>query len=95
VSTKTACRAALRVTCDCCKEVAAVPLRAVATLVAYSRVHTGVHYAVDVITGSVLGGAIAPIVVAALTRQLRGGIYAVATNDGKAPAVCERQPCRT
>ena len=58
--------------------VAAVPLRAVAMLVAYSRVHTGVHYPADVITGSVLGGAIAPIVVAALTRQLEAGIYAVA-----------------
>src|SRR5829696_4388748 len=50
--------------------VAAMPLRAVATLVAYSRVHTGVHYPADVVAGSVLGGAIAPIVVAALTRHL-------------------------
>jgi membrane-associated phospholipid phosphatase len=53
--------------------VAAVPLRAVATLVAYSRVHTGVHYPADVVAGSVLGGAVAPIVVAALTRHLEAG----------------------
>jgi len=53
--------------------VAAMPLRAVATLVAYSRVHTGVHYPADVVAGSVLGGAIAPIVVAALTRHLEPG----------------------
>jgi undecaprenyl-diphosphatase len=53
--------------------VAAVPLRAAATLVAYSRVHTGVHYPADVVVGSVLGGAIAPIVVAALTRHLEPG----------------------
>lgn len=53
--------------------VAAVPLRAVATLVAYSRVHTGVHYPADVVAGSVLGGAIAPIVAAALTRHLEPG----------------------
>src|SRR5215203_963350 len=50
--------------------VAAMPLRALATLVAYSRVHTGVHYPADVVAGSVLGGAIAPILVAALTRHL-------------------------
>src|SRR5215207_813714 len=55
--------------------VAAMPLRALATLVAYSRVHTGVHYPADVVAGSVLGGAIAPIVAAAVTRRLeaRGG----------------------
>jgi membrane-associated phospholipid phosphatase len=50
--------------------IAGVPLRALATLVAYSRVHTGVHYPGDVVAGSVLGGAVAPVVVAALTRRL-------------------------
>lgn len=34
----------------------AVPLRALAAAVAYSRVHTGVHYPSDVIVGSLLGG---------------------------------------
>jgi len=50
--------------------VAAVPLRALATLVAYSRVHTGVHYPADVVAGSVLGGAIAPVVVSVLDRRI-------------------------
>jgi membrane-associated phospholipid phosphatase len=50
--------------------VAAMPLRALATLVAYSRVHTGVHYPADVVAGSVLGGAIAPVVVSMLDRRL-------------------------
>src|SRR3954452_15157872 len=49
--------------------VAAVPLRAVAALVAYSRVHTGVHYPIDVITGAVVGGALAPLTTAALDRR--------------------------
>jgi undecaprenyl-diphosphatase len=49
--------------------IAGVPLRALATLVAYSRVHTGVHYPADVVAGSVLGGALAPVVAAALTRR--------------------------
>lgn len=34
---------------------AAAPLRALATLVAYSRVHTGVHYPGDVLAGSLIG----------------------------------------
>jgi membrane-associated phospholipid phosphatase len=35
--------------------IAAAPLYGLATLVAYSRVHTGVHYPGDAIAGSVLG----------------------------------------
>jgi len=31
------------------------PLRAVATLVGYSRVHTGVHYPADVLAGAFIG----------------------------------------
>ena len=34
---------------------AAVPLRALAALVAYSRVHTGVHYPGDVLAGGLIG----------------------------------------
>lgn len=48
-----------------------VPLNAVAALVAYSRVHTGVHYPIDAIAGSVAGGALAPIAVAALEHRRR------------------------
>jgi undecaprenyl-diphosphatase len=39
----------------------AVPLHALAALVAYSRVHTGVHYPVDVIAGAVVGTAVAQL----------------------------------
>jgi membrane-associated phospholipid phosphatase len=46
--------------------IAGMPLRALAALVAYSRVHTGVHYPADVVAGSVLGGAVAPLVGALL-----------------------------
>jgi membrane-associated phospholipid phosphatase len=49
-------------------EVAA-PLSAVAAVVAYSRVHTGVHYPGDVIVGSLVGAVIAPITAAALRRR--------------------------
>lgn len=35
--------------------VAAIPLQAAASLVAYSRVHTGVHYPIDVIAGGAWG----------------------------------------
>jgi membrane-associated phospholipid phosphatase len=34
---------------------AAIPLRALAALVAYSRVHTGVHYPGDVLAGALIG----------------------------------------
>jgi undecaprenyl-diphosphatase len=47
---------------------AGIPLSAAASLVAYSRVHTGVHYPLDVIAGSVTGIALAPLAVAALER---------------------------
>jgi len=38
--------------------IAAAPLYGLAALVAYSRVHTGVHYPGDVIVGSLLGVAV-------------------------------------
>ena len=47
---------------------AGLPLGAAAALVAYSRVHTGVHYPVDVIAGTVMGTALAQVVVALLDR---------------------------
>jgi membrane-associated phospholipid phosphatase len=51
---------------------AAFPLRGLAALVAYSRVHTGVHYPGDVLVGALLGGALA-----------QGTTYALAHYGGK------------
>jgi undecaprenyl-diphosphatase len=46
-----------------------LPLTATAALVAYSRVHTGVHYPSDAIAGSVIGAGLTSAVVAALNHQ--------------------------
>jgi membrane-associated phospholipid phosphatase len=48
---------------------AGIPLSAAAALVAYSRVHTGVHYPADVIAGSVTGVALSPLALAASRRR--------------------------
>jgi len=50
---------------------AGIGLTLASGLVAYSRVHTGVHYPIDVIAGSLTGAAIAPAAVAALNRRMR------------------------
>jgi membrane-associated phospholipid phosphatase len=47
---------------------AAIPLRALAAAVAYSRVHTGVHYPADVVTGALIGSAVAQVATHALDR---------------------------
>jgi undecaprenyl-diphosphatase len=52
---------------------AAVPVGMLAGAVAYSRVHTGVHYPGDVVIGSIIGGAAAATVGASRrTRASRG-----------------------
>jgi undecaprenyl-diphosphatase len=48
--------------------VAGLPLHALAALVGYSRVHTGVHYPGDVIGGAVLGSAIADVTTGWINR---------------------------
>ncbi len=48
---------------------AGIPLRTLAALVAYSRVHTGVHYPADVIAGAVIGSACADLVASAVARR--------------------------
>jgi membrane-associated phospholipid phosphatase len=48
---------------------AAVPLRALAAAVAYSRVHTGVHYPGDVLVGALIGSVTAQLTVHAVTRS--------------------------
>lgn len=47
----------------------AVPLRGVAAAVAYSRVHTGVHYPSDVIAGSLIGGLTGQLVGRAIASR--------------------------
>ena len=51
----------------------AMPIRLLATAVAYSRVHTGVHYPGDVIVGSVTGAGTAAMVAAVADRARASG----------------------
>ena len=48
---------------------AAVPLRVLAALVAYSRVHTGVHYPADVLVGALIGTGLAQFTTHMLARR--------------------------
>jgi undecaprenyl-diphosphatase len=50
--------------------VLALPLVPLASAVAYSRVHTGVHYPGDVLAGAILGSVIGATVPLALDRTL-------------------------
>jgi membrane-associated phospholipid phosphatase len=50
----------------------AVPIGLLAGAVAYSRVHTGVHYPGDVVIGSILGASTAAMVLAARASRQRG-----------------------
>lgn len=49
----------------------AVPIRVLASAVAYSRVHTGVHYPGDVVLGSSIGAGTAAMVAGAFDRMSR------------------------
>jgi membrane-associated phospholipid phosphatase len=49
----------------------AIPIRVLTTTVAYSRVHTGVHYPADVIAGAFLGTTLAQITARGLNRWYR------------------------
>jgi undecaprenyl-diphosphatase len=51
--------------------VLGLPLHALAALVGYSRVHTGVHYPGDVVVGAVLGAVIGDLTAARLGRHAR------------------------
>jgi membrane-associated phospholipid phosphatase len=48
---------------------AGIPLRGLAALVAYSRVHTGVHYPGDVVVGALLGTVLAQLTSRALPSR--------------------------
>jgi undecaprenyl-diphosphatase len=52
---------------------AGFPLRAVAALVAYSRVHTGVHYPSDVLAGALLGASLSQVTAHLLERRCHLG----------------------
>ncbi len=47
--------------------VVGVPLHLLAALVAYSRIHTGVHYPGDVLAGALIGATIADVTAGALS----------------------------
>jgi undecaprenyl-diphosphatase len=49
----------------------AVPLRGLAAVVAYSRVHTGVHYPGDVVVGSLVGATIGEATALAARAMIR------------------------
>lgn len=49
--------------------LSSVPLHALAALVAYSRVHTGVHYPGDVLAGAVIGSVVADVTVGLLDQR--------------------------
>ena len=51
----------------------ALPLRSLATAVAYSRVHTGVHYPGDAVAGSIVGASIGQAVTGLFNRVARRG----------------------
>lgn len=51
--------------------VLGLPIRAVATAVAYSRVHVGVHYPGDVVVGAMLGAVAADVVRTIADRRAR------------------------
>ena len=51
---------------------AAIPLRGLAALVAYSRVHTGVHYPGDVVAGALVGTLLAQVTVGVVDRRPGG-----------------------
>jgi membrane-associated phospholipid phosphatase len=53
---------------------AGFPLRALATVVGYSRVHTGVHYPGDVIVGALLGSALAQSTTRAADDRWRAAV---------------------
>jgi undecaprenyl-diphosphatase len=46
-----------------------IPVHGAAAVVAYSRVHSGVHYPLDVVAGSVLGSSLSPVATTWLDRR--------------------------
>ena len=68
---------------------AAIPLHGLAALVAYSRVHTGVHYPGDVVAGALIGTALAQLTTHALDSHARPSPVARSSASGSAaPRLC-------
>ncbi len=63
---------------------AALPLRSLAALVAYSRVHTGVHYPGDVLAGALIGTALAQLTTHVLARR-HSAVRRLVHGDDPAP----------
>jgi undecaprenyl-diphosphatase len=66
----------------------ALPLRATAAAVAYSRVHTGVHYPGDVVAGAVLGGSIGHVVGVVLASRRSGGLVGATLSHPAVATAC-------
>ena len=68
---------------------AAIPLRALAVTVAYSRVHTGVHYPGDVIAGALTGVTLAELTGRAISAYAatQGGRRSIAPRGWRARRV--------
>lgn len=49
--------------------LASLPLHCLAGLVGYSRVHAGVHYPLDVVVGSLIGGSLSQVTLLAGARD--------------------------
>ena len=58
-----------------------IPLRVVAAAVAYSRVHTGVHYPGDTVAGSVIGASAAQIVTRIVSERRRSKVCPLSTDE--------------
>ena len=59
-----------------------IPLRGLAAVVAYSRVHTGVHYPGDVVVGSLIGATIGEATSLAWRARARRRAKAVSASSG-------------
>jgi membrane-associated phospholipid phosphatase len=53
--------------------LAAVPLHALAALVGYSRIHTGVHYPGDVVAGALIGAVVADLTAGVISHTSPSG----------------------